>query len=90
MVEVLERAQDINVEMKVGDAIADPLLRQRSSYREGRAMHIVSHCAALFNEFQEIVGSDYSYFLFIMYNKLLTLFTRSQHETVHNDCQKVD
>ena len=39
MVEVLERAQDINVEMKVGDAIADPLLRQRSSYREGRAMH---------------------------------------------------
>ena len=57
MVEVLERAKDINVGMKVGDAIADPLLRQRSSYREGRAMHIMFHCAALFNEFREIVGS---------------------------------
>ena len=55
--EVLERAKDINVEMKVGDAIADPLLRQRSSYREERAMHIMLHCTALFNEFREIVGS---------------------------------
>ena len=54
--EVLERAKDINVEMKVGDAIADPLLRQRSSYREERAMHIMFHCAALFNEFWENVG----------------------------------
>ena len=62
MVEVLERAKDINVEMKVGDAIADPLFRQRSSYREGRAMHIVFHCAALFNEFREIVGSGLTYF----------------------------
>ena len=58
MVEVLERAQDINVEMKVGDAIADPLLRQRSSYREGRAMHIVFTALHFSMSFRKLLEAD--------------------------------